>query len=151
MLELFKVRYFNNFIPDGSLCHILAAMYKFKHEQGWRRFDLNSPSRKEANLQMCIKMEEALVEQEIHFVPKLFLSKQLNKDENKEDKDKVKEIAKKRGFAIVDDEAEATHILYPASDPDGEAYARPVFRKGDKCLVHFYRFPVRQSKLLTTG
>jgi SWI/SNF related-matrix-associated actin-dependent regulator of chromatin subfamily C len=42
-----------DFTPEGSLCHILAAMYKFKFEQGWRRFDLSSPSKKDTNVDMC--------------------------------------------------------------------------------------------------
>lgn len=29
-----------DFKPGGSLCHILATAYRFKSEQGWRRFDL---------------------------------------------------------------------------------------------------------------
>ena len=49
------VRHFLDFTPDGPLCHILATMHQFKNEQGWRRFDFNSPSRKEANLEMCQK------------------------------------------------------------------------------------------------
>lgn len=43
-------------------------------------------------------------------------------------------------FAITEDDEEATHILYPNSILD-DAYCRPVFKKGEKCLVHFYRFP----------
>ena len=31
---------------------MLAVMYRFKSEQGWRRFDLSSPSRKDTNLQV---------------------------------------------------------------------------------------------------
>jgi hypothetical protein len=27
-------------------------------------------------------------------------------------------------------------------DDDSEGYCRPVFKKGEKCLVHFYRLPV---------
>eukprot|EP00094_Tigriopus_californicus_P005291 TCALIF_05101-PA protein Name:"Similar to SMARCC2 SWI/SNF complex subunit SMARCC2 (Homo sapiens)" AED:0.04 eAED:0.04 QI:0/0.66/0.57/0.85/1/1/7/277/1078 len=131
------IRLFLNFLPDGPLCHILAAMYKFKHEQAWRRFDLSSPSRKEANLQMCTKVEEALIEHEMHMLPKLFLRKELDKD----DKDKVKEVAQRRGLTLTEDETEATHILYPAAEGDTEIYCRPVFKKGDKCMVHFYRMP----------
>ena len=51
-LARLPIRHFLNFLPDGSLCHILAAMYKFKSDQGWRRFDLTSPSRKEINVQV---------------------------------------------------------------------------------------------------
>ncbi len=132
------VRFFYNFLPDGPLCRMLATMYKFKYDQGWRRFDLSSPSRKDTNLQMCMKMEEALIEHELHVVPKLFLID----DMSKEEKDKAKEIAKKRGMTIVGSESEATHILHPSSDADENAYCRPVFKKGEKCLVHFYREPV---------
>lgn len=28
-----------DFKPGGALCHLLATVYKFKVEQGWRRFD----------------------------------------------------------------------------------------------------------------
>jgi hypothetical protein len=55
-------------------------MYKFKYEQGWRRFDLSSPSRKDTNMQMCMKVEEALVEHELHMAPKLFISKNVEKE-----------------------------------------------------------------------
>lgn len=30
---------FLDFKPGGALCHILAAVFRFKSEQGWRRFD----------------------------------------------------------------------------------------------------------------
>jgi len=30
---------FLDFKPSGGLCHILATAYRFKQEQGWRRFD----------------------------------------------------------------------------------------------------------------
>lgn len=78
------LRHFLNFLPDGSLCRILSAMYKFKHELGWRRFDLSSPSRKEANLEMCAKIEEALIEHELHVVPRIFIRKDVDKEERYE-------------------------------------------------------------------
>ena len=46
---------FYDLSPGGTLAHIFSGMYKYKSEQGWRRFDLQSPSRKEANIQMCLK------------------------------------------------------------------------------------------------
>ena len=41
-----QVRHFLDFTPDGPLCHVLSILHQFKHEQGWRRFDFSSPSRK---------------------------------------------------------------------------------------------------------
>jgi len=34
-----QMRCFLDFKPGGALCHILATVYKFKSDQGWRRFD----------------------------------------------------------------------------------------------------------------
>ena len=133
------LRHFLNFLPDGSLCRILATMYKFKHELGWRRFDLSSPSRKEANLEMCTKIEEALIEHDLHVVPRIFI----RKDVDKEERDQIRDIVKRHHFTLSEDESEATHIIHPSGEADGDAYCRPVFKKGEKCLVHFYRFPVR--------
>jgi len=131
------IRHFLDFTPEGPLCHILSAMYQFKNEQGWRRFDLSSPSRKEANLEMCQKVEEALEKKKYHISPKFFLRKNLDK----EDVSKIKELAKKRGASIVESEENATHILYPSSDMSDDMFCRGVFKRGDKCLVHFYRMP----------
>lgn len=131
------VRYFLDFSTDGSLCHVLASMYKYKFEQGWRRFDLSSPSRKDTNVAMCSKVEESLVEKGFHVTPKLFLKKDLPK----EDRDRVREIVKKRSCSIVDDESDATHIIFPSTDFDNDVYCKASLKRGEKCLVHFYRMP----------
>ena len=34
------VRYFLDFKPGGSLCHMLLTAYKFKSEHNWRRFEI---------------------------------------------------------------------------------------------------------------
>ncbi len=86
---------------------------------------------------MCQKVEEVLEKKRFHISPKMFLSKDLSK----EDREKVKELAKKRRAEIVESEADATHIIYPSTDLDGEMFCRGVFKRGDKCLVHFYRLP----------
>jgi len=134
------MRYFLDFQPGGSLCHFLMAMYKYKFDQGWRRFDLSSPSKKDLNLTMFKKAEEALVTEEIHLVPKLFIMKDLL---DEEDTDRIKSIAKKFNAKIVSDEDDATHIIYPNDEEneDESSYCRAVFKKGDKCLVHFYGMP----------
>ena len=33
------MRCFLDFKPGGALCHILSTVYKFKSDQGWRRYD----------------------------------------------------------------------------------------------------------------
>ena len=111
---------FYDLSPGGSLCHIFAAMYKFKTEQGWRRFDLQSSNRKEANLQMCLKVEESLKSQKLYTPPAVLI-----KDNVKAaDRDKAKEIVKKKGGSVTEDEEEATHIIHPKVELDNELYAR---------------------------
>jgi len=90
---------------------------------------------------MCHEIEEALIQNELHTPPRLFFNKELSK----EDKDKAKEIATRHSITVVEEEGEATHILHPQVEPDQEGYCRPVFKKGDKCLIHFYRIPVMKQ------
>ncbi|MEQ2238504.1 SWI/SNF complex subunit smarcc1 [Ilyodon furcidens] len=46
----------------GTLCHILGSVYKYKSEQGWRRFDLQNPSRMDRNVEMFLNVEKHLVQ-----------------------------------------------------------------------------------------
>jgi len=135
------VHLFYDLSPNGSLCHILSAMYKFKSEQGWRRFDLQSVNRKETNIEMCKKIEDNLKQQKL-FLPPICL---LMDNIKSADKDKAKELIKKKGGVLTTDEDEATHIIHPKVDLDTELYARPVFKRGEKCLVHFLMLPDSQD------
>ena len=51
-----QLRLFYDLKPNGSLCQILLQMYKIKSEHGARRFDLQSPSKKDANVDLCLKV-----------------------------------------------------------------------------------------------
>lgn len=77
--------------PGGGLCHILSTMYKFKSEQGWRRFDLQSPSRLERNIEMMGQVEKALLAAKVYTPPVIFV----RSDVDKATAQKVKEIVKK--------------------------------------------------------
>jgi len=140
MIVRLPVRYLYDMSTKGDggcLCQVLLAMYKFKTDQGWRRFDLTSPSRKEANLQLCVVVEAALVELGRHQKPIVFI-----KDVVKEkDKEKIKEKVKERGGKVTTDLEDATHVIWPKVDLNPDLYCRPVFRRGEKCLVHFLQMP----------
>lgn len=77
--------------PGGALCHILSTMYKFKSEQGWRRFDLQSPSRLERNIEMIGQVEKALISGKMYAAPTVFV----RSDVDKATAQKVKEMVKK--------------------------------------------------------
>jgi len=131
------VHLFYDFSPNGSLCHILAALYRFKTDQGWRRFDLSSPSRKDPHMLMCSNVEKALIDQDLHKPPVVFLKDNLRSS----DKEKVTALVKKRGGQMTKNEREATHIIHPKIEGNPDLYCRPVFSRGDKCLVHFIALP----------
>ncbi|KAK3919431.1 SWI/SNF complex subunit SMARCC2 [Frankliniella fusca] len=123
--------------PGGALCHILSTMYKFKSEQGWRRFDLQSPSRLERNIEMMGQVEKALSAAKVYSPPHVFV----RSDVDKQTAQKVKELVKKHQGNITENEAEASHIIYPVCDPLDEEYARPVLRRDRMVMMHWYYFP----------
>lgn len=52
---------------------------------------------------------------------------------------------------ILENEEEATHIIYPSTDPLDEEYARAVFRNKEKwTLLHWYYFPDSHDSWVNT-
>ncbi|XP_042691832.1 SWI/SNF complex subunit SMARCC1, partial [Centrocercus urophasianus] len=64
---------FMDFKAGGTLCHILGAAYKYKNEQGWRRFDLQNPSRMDRNVEMFMNIEKTLVQNNCLSRPTIYL------------------------------------------------------------------------------
>ncbi|XP_039281683.1 SWI/SNF complex subunit SMARCC2 isoform X1 [Nilaparvata lugens] len=140
LLTRLPMRCFLDFKPGGALCHILAAMYKFKIEQGWRRFDFQvskSPSRMDRNVEMLMSVEKALVQNKCLTMPSVFI----RPDVDKATATKVKDVIKRHQGTVADTEEEATHVIYPASDPLDEEYARPSFKRDRMVMMHWYYFP----------
>ncbi|XP_047995690.1 SWI/SNF complex subunit SMARCC2 [Leguminivora glycinivorella] len=134
------MKVFMDMKPGGSLCTVLATMFRFKSEQRWRKFDFQvgkNPSRKDLNVQMMMEIESSLLGAEVVRSPSVFI----RPDVDKATANKVKDIVVNRQGEICDDEEDATHIIYPNVDPVEEEYARPVFRRGSHVLVHWYYLP----------
>uniref|UniRef100_A0A672KWG9 SWI/SNF complex subunit SMARCC1-like n=1 Tax=Sinocyclocheilus grahami TaxID=75366 RepID=A0A672KWG9_SINGR len=70
---------FQDLRPGGALCHILGSVYKFKTEQGWRRFDLQNPSRVNRNVEMFISVEKTLIQNNLLSRPVVYLSPDLER------------------------------------------------------------------------
>ncbi|KAJ7365203.1 SWI SNF, matrix associated, actin dependent regulator of chromatin, sub c, member 2 [Desmophyllum pertusum] len=62
LLTKLPMKMFMDFSSGGSLCVILANVVKTKMEQGWRRFDFQSPSRMDRNVELFLNIEKALKE-----------------------------------------------------------------------------------------
>lgn len=137
-LTRLPMKCFMDFKPGGALCHILASVYKFKSEQGWRRFDFQSPSRKDRSIEMFLNVRNALIQNKCLVMPHVYIRPEVDKNI----KEKVKSIIERHDGEITDNEEKATHILYPSTDPLDEEYARAVFRnKENWTLLHWYYFP----------
>lgn len=128
---------FMDFKVNGGLCHIFGTAYRFKSEQGWRRFDLQSPSRMDRNFEMFVAIEKALIQNKCYVVPVVYA----RPDVDKSMVTKAKDIVKRHNANWTENENEATHILYPHCDPLEEEYARPTMRRDKNIMFHWYYFP----------
>lgn len=131
---------FLDFKPGGGLCHIFATAYRFKQEQGWRRFDFpvgKSGSRMDRTVEMLMAAERALVQNRCMTIPCVFVKPEVDKSTAT----KVKEVVRRHQGTVAENEADATHIIYPPVDPMEEEYARPCMRRERSVLLHWYYFP----------
>ncbi|XP_044741345.1 SWI/SNF complex subunit SMARCC2 isoform X2 [Chrysoperla carnea] len=131
------VRCFIDFKPGGALCHILATVFRFKSEQGWRRFDFQNPSRMEKLVEMFLNVERTLIHNKLITLPCVYI----RSDVEKSTANKIREIIKRRGCTLADNDEDATHILHPSVDPLDEEYGRPSLRRDKMVLLHWYYFP----------
>ncbi|XP_062978397.1 SWI/SNF complex subunit SMARCC1 [Elgaria multicarinata webbii] len=134
----FPAKCFMDFKAGGTLCHILGAAYKYKNEQGWRRFDLQNPSRMDRNVEMFMNIEKTLVQNNCLSRPTIYLVPDIElKLANK-----LKDIVKRHQGTVTDDKSKATHHIYPVpTSLDEEEWLRPVMKKDKQVLVHWGYFP----------
>ncbi|KAK2174317.1 hypothetical protein NP493_811g01012 [Ridgeia piscesae] len=138
-LSKLPMKCFLDFKPNGGLCHILAAVFRFKSEQGWRRFDFQSPSRVDRNVEMFMQIERSLVQNNCLVRPVIFLHQEVEKILVA----KLKDIVKRHQGTIVDKPADATHIVYrlPPTAREEEEWLRPVMKRDRNILIHWWYYP----------
>nr|DBA25366.1 TPA: hypothetical protein GDO54_012901 [Pyxicephalus adspersus] len=130
---------FLDFKPGGALCHILGAAYKHRSDQGWRRFDLQNPSRMDRNVEMFMAIEKTLVQNNCLTRPTVYLVPEIElKLANK-----LKDIVKRHQGTITEDKTKASHHVYPnpTSLDEADEWLRPVMKKDKQVLVHWGYHP----------
>ncbi|XP_071776234.1 SWI/SNF complex subunit SMARCC1b [Centroberyx gerrardi] len=134
--------------PGGGLCHILGSAYKFKAEQGWRRFDLQNPSRTERNVEMFGTIERALIQNNCMSPPVVYLDPALEQ----ELASRLTSIITKHQGSVTEDRMLASHHIYssPASTDEDE-WMRPVMRKDKHVLVHWGMHPDSYDSWLSSS
>uniref|UniRef100_A0A8D2MGF4 SWI/SNF related, matrix associated, actin dependent regulator of chromatin subfamily c member 1 n=1 Tax=Zonotrichia albicollis TaxID=44394 RepID=A0A8D2MGF4_ZONAL len=129
---------FMDFKAGGTLCHILGAAYKYKNEQGWRRFDLQNPSRMDRNVEMFMTIEKTLVQNNCLSRPTIYLIP----DMELKLANKLKDIVKRHQGTVTEEKSKATHHVYPSpTSVDDDEWLRPVMKKDKQVLVHWGFFP----------
>uniref|UniRef100_A0A6Q2XN91 SWI/SNF related, matrix associated, actin dependent regulator of chromatin, subfamily c, member 1a n=1 Tax=Esox lucius TaxID=8010 RepID=A0A6Q2XN91_ESOLU len=131
---------FLDFKAGGALCHILGSSYKFKSEQGWRRFDLQNPSRMDRNVEMFLNVEKTLVQNNCLTRPTVFLVP----DMDQKQANKLKDIIKRHQVR----HSRTNHIFTRYSD---EEWLRPVMRKDKQVLVHWGMYPDSYDTWVSTS
>ncbi|XP_069122462.1 SWI/SNF complex subunit SMARCC1-like [Argopecten irradians] len=137
-LTKLPMKCFLDFKAGGALCHIIAAVYKFKSDQGWRRFDFQSPSRMDRNVEMFLQIEKSLVQNKCHTMPCIFLQPDIDKSLMP----KLKDIIKRHQGTLAEDPDDATHIIHPLpTNSDKDEWIRPVMKRDRHALIHWWYLP----------
>uniref|UniRef100_A0A3P8VLY9 SWI/SNF related BAF chromatin remodeling complex subunit C1b n=1 Tax=Cynoglossus semilaevis TaxID=244447 RepID=A0A3P8VLY9_CYNSE len=134
--------------PGGGLCHILGTAYRFKAEQGWRRFDLQNPSRTERNVEMFSAIKGALIQNSCMSLPVVYLEATLNQ----ELANRLTTIITKHQGTITEDQTLASHHIYPLpATTEEDEWLRPIMRKDNHILVHWGMHPDSYDSWLPSG
>ncbi|XP_034561413.1 SWI/SNF complex subunit SMARCC1b isoform X2 [Notolabrus celidotus] len=134
--------------PGGGLCHILGTAHKFKAEQGWRRFDLQNPSRTERNVEMFGSIERALIQNNCMYPPVVYLDPMLDQ----ELASRLSDIVTKHQGSLTEDRTLASHHIHPSpASKDEDEWMRPVMRKDKHVLVHWGMHPDSYDSWLSSS
>uniref|UniRef100_A0A4W4FB07 SWI/SNF related, matrix associated, actin dependent regulator of chromatin, subfamily c, member 2 n=1 Tax=Electrophorus electricus TaxID=8005 RepID=A0A4W4FB07_ELEEL len=137
-LTKLPMKSFLDFKAGGALCHILAAAYKFKSDQGWRRFDFQNPSRMDRNVEMFMTIEKSLVQNNCLTRPVIYLSSEI------EPKllGKLKDIIKRHQGSVTEDKQASSHVVVPIpASLEEEEWVRPVMKRDKQMLLHWGYWP----------
>uniref|UniRef100_A0AAR2J179 SWI/SNF related, matrix associated, actin dependent regulator of chromatin, subfamily c, member 2 n=1 Tax=Pygocentrus nattereri TaxID=42514 RepID=A0AAR2J179_PYGNA len=137
-LTKLPMKSFLDFKAGGALCHILAAAYKFKSDQGWRRFDFQNPSRMDRNVEMFMTIEKSLVQNNCLTRPVIYLSSEI------EPKllGKLKDIIKRHQGSVTEDKQSSSHVVVPIpASLEEEEWVRPVMKRDKQMLLHWGYWP----------
>uniref|UniRef100_A0A8C2ITS3 SWI/SNF related, matrix associated, actin dependent regulator of chromatin, subfamily c, member 1b n=1 Tax=Cyprinus carpio TaxID=7962 RepID=A0A8C2ITS3_CYPCA len=138
---------FQDLRPGGALCHILGSVYKFKTEQGWRRFDLQNPSRMDRNVEMFLSVEKALTQNNLLSRPVVYLSPDLEQKQAL----KLKDIVVRHQGTVTEEKSQASHQIYPSPSTADEEWLRPVMRLDRQVMVHWGMCPDSYDSLISAS
>ncbi|KAM6959181.1 SWI/SNF complex subunit SMARCC1b [Aplochiton taeniatus] len=147
-LTKLPVQCFLDLRPGGGLCHILGSAYKMKTEQGWRRFDMQNPSRAELNVEMFHTMEKTLLQNNCLTRPVVYLEPVLEQDLVR----RLGDIIIKHQGSVTEDQTLSSHHIFPSpATIDQEEWVRPIIRTDKHVLVHWGKHPDSYDSWLSSS
>ncbi|KAJ6224944.1 hypothetical protein RDWZM_003489 [Blomia tropicalis] len=144
-LTRLPMKCFMDFKVGGSLCRILESVFKFKTDQGLRRFDLQSPSRMDRNVEMFMGIEKFLLANKCIIEPNIYISPEVDKNLAS----KLRDIVKRHQGKNVESSDDATHIIHPPVPSTEEEYVRPVLKRDRNVLIHWLNTPDSYDNWIT--
>lgn len=141
------MRCFLDFKPGGSLCHIFATLYRYKAEKLLEKFDFDFTGTCEdidPQIKMAIEVQKTLINVKCIRLPIVYIRPEVN-DTLRE---QIAKILKEHQGEITEDKEEATHIIYPEIEANGE-HVRPSFKRGTNVMIHWYRRPESYDTWMT--
>eukprot|EP00042_Codosiga_hollandica_P030862 m.181967 g.181967 ORF g.181967 m.181967 type:complete len:917 (-) comp53478_c0_seq1:90-2840(-) len=137
----FPARLFRDYKAGGALAHILATCYKYKAEQGLRRFEFSSPAKLDRNIELFMQIEKKLTDIKKFSRPIVYFHETISAA----DAGPLRDLAKRFQIQVVPVTDEATHIIYPAIPPDPNEeesdWFRVVEKSGSLSLHHWWYYP----------
>ncbi|KAF6717514.1 SWI/SNF complex subunit SMARCC1 [Oryzias melastigma] len=134
--------------PGGGLSHILGTAYKFKVEQGWRRFDLQNLSRTERNVEMFAVIEKTLLQNNCMSLPVVCLDSSLDHDLAS----RLTGIIIRHQGSITEDRTMASHHVCASAGPiEEDEWMRLVTQRDNHVQVHWGMHPDSYDSWLSSS
>lgn len=86
---------------------------------------------------MLLEIESCLIDAEIFRLPMIYIRPEVERPLA----GKIREIIQNHQAELTEDEEEATHIVYPETDPHPDDYARATFKRDKNVWLHWCYFP----------
>lgn len=135
------IRCLMDFSLGGGLCHVFAFLFKLKSEGRLKNFEfkISEDISREEMIEIVKEMSESLINEKVMVLPSVFI----RPDMQNEEQEKICEISKRRGFKIVEDEHDATHIIMNDVQDEiaGDAYASPYYKRNKHVMMHWLYLP----------
>lgn len=146
------MRCFLDFEPGGNICCIFSCMFCNKTGKGWEHFktrvdDAKKKTQRDAQLdtrldikssiELATKIRQSLLDKHFLQLPIAYIRPEVGEKV----RERITDILRDCKCELTSDEDQASHIIYPETDPLPDEYARPSFKSGKNVMIHWYYLP----------